>query len=141
MFLGLTEHGGVISTVVPDSPHKIFIGGLPNYLNEDQVSLGGRSFLVGDELSVVCVCFQYLSIYLLLDICVALWFFPLLLEVFAFFVRFVRKESTQQKHSAFFSPHIVCSKAGIFGFTQQQKEAHRHTHKNTAPIFRMHCYY
>lgn len=23
--------------VVPDSPHKIFIGGLPNYLNEDQV--------------------------------------------------------------------------------------------------------
>lgn len=28
---------GVISTVVPDSPHKIFIGGLPAYLNEDQV--------------------------------------------------------------------------------------------------------
>lgn len=22
---------------MPDSPHKIFIGGLPNYLNEDQV--------------------------------------------------------------------------------------------------------
>lgn len=36
---------GVISTVVPDSPHKIFIGGLPNYLNEDQVSLS-RSALV-----------------------------------------------------------------------------------------------
>lgn len=34
----LTVPGGVISTVVPDSPHKIFIGGLPNYLNEDQVS-------------------------------------------------------------------------------------------------------
>ena len=32
---------GVVSTVVPDSPHKIFIGGLPNYLSEDQVkSLG-----------------------------------------------------------------------------------------------------
>ena len=29
---------GVVSTVVPDSPNKIFIGGLPNYLNEDQVS-------------------------------------------------------------------------------------------------------
>lgn len=29
---------GVISTIVPDSPHKIFIGGLPNYLNEDQVN-------------------------------------------------------------------------------------------------------
>ena len=28
---------GVVSTVVADSPHKIFIGGLPNYLNEDQV--------------------------------------------------------------------------------------------------------
>lgn len=28
---------GIISTVVPDSPHKIFIGGLPAYLNEDQV--------------------------------------------------------------------------------------------------------
>merc|ERR1739838_785921 len=28
---------GVVSTVVPDSPHKIFIGGLPTYLNEDQV--------------------------------------------------------------------------------------------------------
>lgn len=24
---------------MPDSPHKIFIGGLPNYLNEDQVNL------------------------------------------------------------------------------------------------------
>lgn len=30
---------GVVSTVVQDSPHKIFIGGLPNYLNEDQVCL------------------------------------------------------------------------------------------------------
>lgn len=30
---------GVISTVVPDSPHKIFIGGLPAYLNEDQVTM------------------------------------------------------------------------------------------------------
>jgi splicing factor U2AF subunit len=28
---------GVVSTVVQDSPHKIFLGGLPNYLNEDQV--------------------------------------------------------------------------------------------------------
>jgi len=46
---GLTDHptlampdnvpiiAGVVSTVVPDSPNKIFIGGLPNYLNEDQV--------------------------------------------------------------------------------------------------------
>jgi hypothetical protein len=30
---------GVISTIVPDSPHKIFLGGLPNYLNDDQVSV------------------------------------------------------------------------------------------------------
>jgi len=28
---------GVISTVVPDSANKIYIGGLPTYLNEDQV--------------------------------------------------------------------------------------------------------
>lgn len=28
---------GVVSTVVADSPHKVFIGGLPNYLNDDQV--------------------------------------------------------------------------------------------------------
>lgn len=35
----LFASAGVISTVVPDSPHKIFIGGLPNYLNEDQVRL------------------------------------------------------------------------------------------------------
>ena len=29
---------GLVSTVVADSPFKIFIGGLPNYLNDDQVS-------------------------------------------------------------------------------------------------------
>jgi len=28
---------GVVSTVVTDSPFKIFLGGLPNYLNDDQV--------------------------------------------------------------------------------------------------------
>ena len=28
---------GVISTVVPDGPWKVFCGGLPTYLNEDQV--------------------------------------------------------------------------------------------------------
>ena len=28
---------GVVSTVVPDSINKVFLGGLPNYLNEDQV--------------------------------------------------------------------------------------------------------
>lgn len=26
---------------MPDSPHKIFIGGLPNYLNEEQVGFSG----------------------------------------------------------------------------------------------------
>lgn len=30
---------GVVSTVVPDSAHKLFIGGLPNYLNDDQVDI------------------------------------------------------------------------------------------------------
>ena len=28
---------GVISTVVPDGPWKIFCGGLPTYLSDDQV--------------------------------------------------------------------------------------------------------
>jgi len=28
---------GIVSTVVQDSPHKIFVGCIPNYLNEDQV--------------------------------------------------------------------------------------------------------
>lgn len=28
---------GLVSTVVADSPYKIFIGGLPNYLTDDQV--------------------------------------------------------------------------------------------------------
>lgn len=28
---------GVVSTVVHDSPYKVFVGGLPNYLNEEQV--------------------------------------------------------------------------------------------------------
>uniref|UniRef100_A0A8B9HR23 Splicing factor U2AF subunit n=1 Tax=Astyanax mexicanus TaxID=7994 RepID=A0A8B9HR23_ASTMX len=35
---------GVVSTVVPDSVHKLFIGGLPNYLNDDQVCLCTSSF-------------------------------------------------------------------------------------------------
>jgi len=34
---GMIGLPGVISTVVPDSLQKLFIGGLPNYLNEDQV--------------------------------------------------------------------------------------------------------
>lgn len=35
----LVKTAGVVSTVVPDSAHKLFIGGLPNYLNDDQVSV------------------------------------------------------------------------------------------------------
>ena len=30
---------GVVSTVVPDGPWKIFCGGLPTYLNDDQVCI------------------------------------------------------------------------------------------------------
>ena len=29
---------GVVSTVVQDTPHKVFVGCLPSYLNEDQAS-------------------------------------------------------------------------------------------------------
>lgn len=35
---------GVVSTNVPDTPNKIFIGGLPTYLNEDQVMELLKSF-------------------------------------------------------------------------------------------------
>lgn len=52
--LNVPVNSGVISTVVPDSPHKIFIGGLPNYLNEDQVRKMTLEFffLVGFLLTV-----------------------------------------------------------------------------------------
>ncbi|XP_073997022.1 U2 small nuclear riboprotein auxiliary factor 50 isoform X3 [Rhodnius prolixus] len=43
----------VISTVVPDSPHKIFIGGLPNYLNEDQAIAGLNGMQLGDKKLIV----------------------------------------------------------------------------------------
>ena len=36
--MGYGGASGTVSTIVPDTPHKLFIGGLPNYLNEDQVS-------------------------------------------------------------------------------------------------------
>ncbi|CAF4706298.1 unnamed protein product [Rotaria sp. Silwood1] len=35
---------GVISTVVADSPFKIFIGGLPNYLTDDQISKQQKAY-------------------------------------------------------------------------------------------------
>ncbi|KAI8376512.1 uncharacterized protein BYT42DRAFT_615241 [Radiomyces spectabilis] len=35
---------GLVSTIVPDTPHKIFIGGLPSYLNEEQVMELLKSF-------------------------------------------------------------------------------------------------
>ena len=35
---------GVVSTNVPDSIHKVFVGGLPTYLNEEQVMELLKSF-------------------------------------------------------------------------------------------------
>ncbi|KAJ3093776.1 hypothetical protein HDU96_002031 [Phlyctochytrium bullatum] len=35
---------GMVSTTVPDSPHKLFVGGLPSYLNDEQVMELLRSF-------------------------------------------------------------------------------------------------
>ena len=34
---GMGHLPGIISTVVPDSANKVFVGGIPNYLNEEQV--------------------------------------------------------------------------------------------------------
>ena len=42
---------GIVSTIVQDTPHKIFIGCIPNYLNEDQVSVGNI-----DRVTVYCLC-------------------------------------------------------------------------------------
>lgn len=36
-FSGTTHMPGVVSTNVPDTPNKIFVGGLPSYLNDVQV--------------------------------------------------------------------------------------------------------
>ena len=33
----VTHIPGVVSTVVPDGPWKVFCGGLPTYLTDDQV--------------------------------------------------------------------------------------------------------
>ncbi|CAJ0748244.1 13808_t:CDS:10, partial [Entrophospora sp. SA101] len=57
---------GVVSTNVPDSPNKIFIGGLPTYLNDEQVMELLKSFgelrafnLVKDTLSCVSKGFAF----------------------------------------------------------------------------------
>ncbi|CAG8578720.1 17337_t:CDS:10 [Acaulospora morrowiae] len=57
---------GVVSTNVPDSPNKIFIGGLPTYLNDEQVMELLKSFgelrafnLVKDSLSGVSKGFAF----------------------------------------------------------------------------------
>uniref|UniRef100_A0AAR2J4N8 RRM domain-containing protein n=1 Tax=Pygocentrus nattereri TaxID=42514 RepID=A0AAR2J4N8_PYGNA len=44
---------GVVSTVVPDSPYKLFIGGLPNYLNDDQAVAGLNGMQLGDKKLIV----------------------------------------------------------------------------------------
>ncbi|CAI8007232.1 Splicing factor U2AF 50 kDa subunit [Geodia barretti] len=36
-YSGVKHIPGVVSTVVPDGPHKVFCGGLPTYLSDDQV--------------------------------------------------------------------------------------------------------
>ena len=44
---------GVVSTVVPDSLQKVFVGGLPNYLNEEQVNKHTSELLgAGNQLSL-----------------------------------------------------------------------------------------
>jgi len=45
---------GVISTVVKDTPHKIFIGGLPNYLTDDQIKELLSSFGQLKAFNLVC---------------------------------------------------------------------------------------
>ena len=49
-----THIPGVVSTVVPDTENKVFIGGLPNYLNEDQVRIQFDSKLTLNENEMYC---------------------------------------------------------------------------------------
>ena len=44
----------LVSTIVPDTPHKLFIGGLPNYLNEEQVSWHFLLFRFSLDASGMC---------------------------------------------------------------------------------------
>ena len=44
MSMGAVHVPGVVSTNVPDSINKIFVGGLPSYLNEEQVQELLKSF-------------------------------------------------------------------------------------------------
>ena len=48
---GVKHIPGVVSTVVPDGPNKVFCGGLPTYLSDDQVSggLGSGLYSWGHE--------------------------------------------------------------------------------------------
>lgn len=48
---------GLVSTVVADSPYKIFIGGLPNYLNDDQVRILTLS-ITGEREENLFLCFR-----------------------------------------------------------------------------------
>lgn len=41
---GAVHVPGVVSSNVPDSPNKIFVGGLPSYLNDEQVMELLKSF-------------------------------------------------------------------------------------------------
>lgn len=52
---------GVVSTVVPDSPHKLFIGGLPNYLNDDQVLHSNSHFTLTTQAYLTLICITFLN--------------------------------------------------------------------------------
>ncbi|KAI7803422.1 putative splicing factor U2AF 65 kDa subunit-like [Triplophysa rosa] len=43
----------VVSTEVPDSPHKLFIGGLPYYIKDDQAVAGLNGMQLGDKKLIV----------------------------------------------------------------------------------------
>ena len=45
----------IVKTIVQDSPHKLFLGGLPCDWNKDRV----RSRLLGSEAFRVCSCQKY----------------------------------------------------------------------------------
>ena len=83
---------GVVSTVVPDSPNKLFIGGLPNYLNEEQVKELLTSF--GSlKVSLSIYLSNYQSVYLFMEafsLSLSLSFFLLFAFFFFLYLSFLR---------------------------------------------------
>lgn len=53
---------GVVSTMVADTPHKIFVGCLPNYLNEDEVGRASSQKMCRNHESVFIIAEKFIYV-------------------------------------------------------------------------------